>query len=375
MKISRAWLQKYFDKPLPPVAALAEVLTFHVFEIEEVVGETLDVKVLPDRAAYGLSHRGIAKELSAILDIPLTSDPLREPLPAWTSTDKLVIKTDPTYVLRHTGALVRGVKVGPSPMWLKEALESVGQRSINNIVDATNYVMLNIGQPLHAFDSGKIAWDADTLRIDIRAAKEGEKITILSGEEYTLSKSMYVIADGTSGAPLDIAGLKGGLASGITEATTDLFISVGNYDGTLIRKMSQSLKLFTDASQRYQNRPSPELTAYGMRDILVLITEVAGGELVGVVDIYNRKPERKSVSIIAKKVASVIGREYSDNDVADVLKRLGLSFEKQGDTFTVMPPFERNDIVIPEDPCGGGRAYHRVRQGRLGGVTADTGNA
>jgi phenylalanyl-tRNA synthetase beta chain len=349
MKVSRAWLQRYFEKPLPPVAELSDAFTFHAFEVEGVEGEILDLKVLPDRAGYALSHRGIAKELSAILNIPLKSDPLREPISAWLSTDKLTVKTDSRYVLRHTGALFKGVKVGPSPAWLKETLESVGQRSINNIVDASNFMMLDIGQPSHAFDMNSLKTESGKLVIDIRKAKKGEKITVLTGEEYTLADSMYVIADGNSDEPLDIAGLKGGITSGITEKTTDLFISIGNYDGTLIRKMSQALKLSTDAGQRYQNRPSPELTAYGMRNLLALIKEVAGGELIGVVDVYNQKPETRSVAVTTKQVSGLLGAEYSDGDVEDVLKRLDLTFTKKSDEFVVSPPFERTDIAIPED--------------------------
>jgi len=349
MKVSRSWLNRFFEKPLPPVAEIADALTFHAFEIEEIEGETMEVKVLPDRAGYALSHRGIAYELSAILNIPMKEDPVQIPVPALPMTDALVVTTDSEYVLRHTGALVKGIIVGPSPAWLTEALESVGQRSINNIVDASNFVMLNIGQPTHAFDSGKITRNKDMLRIDIREANKSEKIKILTGEEYELSNGMYVIADGTSGKALDIAGVKGGFDSGITDATTDIFVSAGNYDGTLIRKMSQNLKIVTDASQRFQNRPSPELTVYGMRDLVALIQEVAGGEVIGAVDIYNRKPEQKSIFITAKKVTEILGAPYSDDDVGDVLTRLKLPYKVKKGTYEVEPPFERTDLVIEED--------------------------
>jgi phenylalanyl-tRNA synthetase beta chain len=349
MKVSVPWLQTYFDTKLPGAAGIADAFTFHAFEIEAVEGEMLDIKVLPNRAADCMSVRGIAKELSAILETPLKEDPLRAPLPELPKTDALEVAVDESYVLRHMGALVSGVTVGPSPSWLKERLESVGQRSINNVVDATNYVMLSLGQPLHAFDAGKIAKSGDTLKIDIRRAKDGEKITILSGEEYALTDKMFVIADAVSGQALDIAGLKGGAASGITEETSELFISVGNYDGTIIRKMAQKLKLFTDASQRYQNRPSPELCAYGMHAVLALIKEMAGGEFRGVVDAYPHAPETKTVSASAERISKHLGASYSDEDVAGVLKRLDLPYKKDGALFVVTAPFERTDLVIPED--------------------------
>jgi phenylalanyl-tRNA synthetase beta chain len=351
MKVSRAWLQKYFAEPLPEVAAIADALTFHSSEVEEIHGEMLDVKILPDRAGYALSHRGVALETAASLGITMTSDPLRESLPEFPTTSALTVDVDDSYVLRHLGALVHGVKVGPSPLWLKESLESVGQRSINNIVDATNYVMLNIGQPMHAFDLAKVSKDADGATcIAIRRAAAGEQVTILTGETYTLATDMFVIADATSGAALDIAGLKGGMASGITEATTDLFVSVGTYEGTVIRKMSQTLKLWTDASLRYQNKISPELGAYGMRDILKLIQDVAGGEVVGVVDVYP-KPAEALPPVLAPltRINAILGTSFSVDDVKSVFERIALPYTLEGETFTVMPTFERTDIKTVQD--------------------------
>jgi len=350
MKIPASWLQTEFEAALPSPEKIAEAFTFHAFEIDSIEGDVLDVKVLPNRAADCLSKRGLAKELSAILDIPMKEDVLRRPAPAFPPTDALKVEVDPLFVLRHTGALVTGVAVGPSPAWLKELLESMGQRSINNIVDATNYVMLSLGQPMHAFDAGKIAGGSGGLHITIRPAKEGEKVTILSGEEHALSQSMYVIADATSGLALDIAGIKGGLASGIDENTKDIFISVGNYDGTLIRRASQKLKIFTDASQRYQNRPSPELTAYGMQAILSVIKDVAGGELVGVVDAYPKKPGALlPITVSLERLNQILGADFKEDEVMDVFRRLDLPASLSQGTFVVSPPFERTDLTLPED--------------------------
>jgi phenylalanyl-tRNA synthetase beta chain len=287
--------------------------------------------------------------IAAILSLPLKSDPLKKPLKELPATELLQVEVDGEYVSRHIGALVSGVKVGPSPAWLKEALESVGQRSINNIVDATNYVMNDIGQPMHAFDAGKISKDGGVLKIAIRKAHEGEKVKVLTGEECILTNSMYVVSDATSGEALDIAGLKGGLATGTTADTTDLFVSVGNYDGTKIRKMSQTLKLFTDASARYQNRPSPLLTAYGMQEVLALITQIAGGEVVGVVDIQTSESTTESVSVTLSAINGKLGTQLSKENVGEVFTRLGIAFEEKEEMFTVTPPFERKDLRIPED--------------------------
>src|SRR6185369_9129230 len=287
MKISLNWLQKYFDAPLPDGEKIADAYTFHAFEIDAIEGDMLDVKVLPNRAADALSHRGLAKELSAILDVPVAKDPLRDPLPTWNlggSTSLSVEIEDPKKCLRYIGAVVKGVKVGPSPAWLKEALEAVGQRSINNVVDATNFVMLDVGQPLHAFDAKKLDEKGGGYAIGVRSAKEGEKITTLTGEEYELTPNIVLITDANADAPIGIAGIKGGKRAEVTSETTDIVVESANFDGTTTRRAAQALKLFTEASQRFQNRPSPELAAYGMRDVLALITEIAGGEVEAVVD-------------------------------------------------------------------------------------------
>jgi len=350
MIISRTWLQRYFDTPLPKIEELADALTFHAFEIESVEGDTLDVKVLPDRAAYALSHRGVAVELSAILNIPLTTDPLRTALPVWEETAELALSLDPEgKTNRKMGALVRGVTVGPSPDWLREAIESLGQRSINNVVDATNFVTLNMGQPLHAFDAKKIAWHDGVLNIGVRGAKENEKITVLTGETYTLPEGALVISEAKSGTALDVAGVKGGAASAITDDTTDLFVSVCNFDGATIRKTAQALNLFTDASVRFQNKISPELAVYGMRDILALITEVAGGTIVGVNDVYPKPQTQTTVSVPVSKIQGVLGLECTTSDVARIFDRLQFTYSETADVFTVTVPFERRDLNIAED--------------------------
>lgn len=361
MKISVLWLQKYFAEPLPDTAALVDAFTFHSSEVEEVAGEgenaVLDIKVLPDRAAYGLSHRGLASELAAALDRPLAVDPLREALPAYPATDRVAVSIeDAEGCARYMAALVTGVKVGPSPEWLRAALESVGQRSINNVVDATNYVMLNIGQPLHAFDAGKLGRDANGAhRISIRGAQEGEKITTLTGEEFALPSGTLLIVDGAANAPIGIAGIKGGKAAQIDEGTTDILVESANFDGTRIRKASQVLKLWTDASLRFQNKISPELAAYGMRDVLALILQVAGGEVAGVVDTYpNPEAPQAHVSCTLSMVNGLLGTSFVSDDLTSALVRLGLEFVVTtlgtGDfEITVQPPFERRDLVIWQD--------------------------
>ncbi|MHB8651708.1 MAG: phenylalanine--tRNA ligase subunit beta [Minisyncoccota bacterium] len=353
MKISRKWLQTYFDQALPEMEEIDHALTFHAFEIEGRGEDVIDVKILPNRAADCLCHRGVAKELGAILSMPVSRDPLRESLPVFATTHELSVDIeDEEKCLRYMGALVKGVRVGPSPQWLVEALEAVGQRSINNVVDATNFVMLDVGQPLHAFDAKKLSRKNNAYSIAVRAARIGEEIVTLSGDTHIFSEDAVVIADDNANAVLGIAGIKGGRRAEIDDKTIDIVVEAAHFDGPTIRRASQKLKLFTEASLRFQNRPSPELVAYGMRDVLALIQKIAGGQIVGVVDSTDGKPARPTaapVSTTLNRINEVLGAQVSKKEVEDVFKRLDFELSVHDDVFMVTPPFERRDIMIPED--------------------------
>ncbi len=361
MKISRNWLQTFFDKPLPDAQALSEALTFHAFEIESIEKRgrptsnhqddfILDVKITPNRGHDCLSHRSIAKELSAILNVPMKEDPLRVPVSLEPKTEAVSVSIeDSKLCARYIAGHIRGVKVGPSPEWLRGHLEAIGQCSINNVVDAANYVMFNIGQPLHAFDASKLMDHESRFAIQVRKARKGERMTALDDKEYQLSESMLVITDGNADIPIGIAGVKGGKPAGVTEATRDIIIESANFDGVSVRRTASALKLRTDASERFQQVISPELAGYGMRSAVELILELAGGELVGFADQYPNPVKTSPVSVSAAFVNKVLGTKISDKEVEDVLKRLGFVYMRQGDTLTVDVPFERLDILIPED--------------------------
>jgi phenylalanyl-tRNA synthetase beta chain len=247
------------------------------------------------------------------------------------------------------GALVRGVKVGPSPEWLQKALETLGQRSINNIVDATNYVMLNTGQPVHAFDHDKIEAKDGVRTIRVVPARDGEQITLLGGETRQLSPRNLVIRDMTSGTALDIAGIKGGTAAELTDETTDIVVDCANFNYVSVRKTSRELKLATDASLRFQNEPSPHLAAIAMRDVLALIQDIAGGELVGVSDTFTVPPTRAPVSATLSEVNTLLGTSMGTEDIEKILVRFEYEFSRDGDRFTVTPPWERADLNITSD--------------------------
>lgn len=348
MKISREWLQKYFEKPLPSAQELADALTFHAFEIESVEGDVLDVKITPNRGHDCLSYRGIAKEVSAILNLPLASDPL-EDIPVLPTTGTLSVHIEDERCLRYIGGVIKGVRVGPSPAWLVERLAMMGQKSINNVVDATNFVMFNIGQPLHAFDAAKLAAKEDAHAIEIRSAREGEKILALDAKEYSLMPDMLIIADKHADVGIGIAGVKGGVAAGITEATTDIILESANFDGASVRKTAKALNLRTDASQRFEQVISPEIAAYGMRAAADLIVKLAGGEIMGFVDVYPNPQETHSVEISLQRISDTLGLSLSGEQVANVFKRLGFSYIDLRNRYDVTTPFERLDLAIPED--------------------------
>ena len=350
MRISREWLQTYFDKELPTAEALAEALTFHAFEIESVENNILDVKVTPNRGHDCLSHRGIAKELSAILDIPLKQDPLRGKAELTPTTDSVAVSIEePKLCRRYIAGHIRGVNVGPSPEWLRKRLEAIGQRSINNIVDATNYVMFGLGQPLHAFDAGELKKGKNGYAIAVRTAKKGEKMTTLDGEAHTFNDSTLLITDANTKKPIGIAGVKGGKEAGVNEKTTEIILESANFDGVSVRRSAQAQKLRTDASERFQQVISPELAAYGIRAAADLIIELAGGELVGFADEYPSLLPSAEIIISASKVNDVLGRSLAKSDMADVLARLDFPFKAAQGTFTIQVPFERLDLSIPED--------------------------
>lgn len=195
---------------------------------------------------------------------------------------------------------------------VKNSLEAIGQRSINNVVDATNYVMFNLCQPLHAFDAAKLEQKDGAYAITVRTASLGEKLLALDEKEYTLSDSMLVIADANTGAPIGVAGVKGGMPAGISADTTDIILESANFDGVSVRKTAQALKLRTDASARFEQVLSPELAGYGMQAVVELIQQVAGGEVVGFVDEYPTKQQLWQVSVTAAKVTQILGSTFGE---------------------------------------------------------------
>lgn len=355
MKVVHDWLKEYIGDDAPSASEVADLLTFHAFEIDgvETVGEkdVIDVDVLPNRAADCLSHRGIARELASLTGRPLARDPLAVSAPELPTTDRLrVTVPDTTACPYFSLALIEGVKVGSSPEWLRARLEALGQRSINNVVDATNYVMFGLGQPTHVYDADKFDKEGDAWHFGVRMAEVGKKVTTLGGLEYEVDEAVQVITNEATGAYAGLAGIKGGAYAELTSDTTTVIVEAGNFNSSITRKAGQKLRLKTDASKRYENGVTPRLAAYGLASVVELILDIAGGELVGSAVASAELPENTAVPVTLDHANALLGLTLTPNDVEGILERLGFMYTATGDgAWNVAAPFERTDITIAED--------------------------
>ena len=277
MIISWDWLEQYV-KPTESPMVVADKLMMTGLNLEgmDEVGYDLavDLEVTSNRMDC-LGHLGVAREVGVCFDLDLTypdPQPAGNGSPVSEATSVEIECED--ICPRYTARVVKGVKVGPSPKWMVDRLATLGVGSINNIVDITNYVMLECGQPLHAFDFAKLKES----RIVVRRAKDGEKIQAIDHKEYKLTPDMCVIADAEN--PVAIGGVMGGSATEISDDTTDVLIEVADFEQLSIRNTARALKLFSDSSYRFERGVDPQQLDWASRRCCELILEVAGGELL-----------------------------------------------------------------------------------------------
>ena len=355
MQVSKNILQKLIGEKLSnnEIEKAYNLHAFEVEEVEQVLGDTVfDIDVLPNRSSDSLSWRGLAFELGAILNKPLKKDPLLEAHKKRgeilsQKSDKLSVAVeDKEYCNIYATALIEGVEVQESPDWLKNELEKMGQKSINNIVDATNYVMFMLGQPMHAFDASKLE-NKDGYKIGVRKAKAGEKFISLDNNEYELDESISVIFDGNSEKReiLGLAGIKGGKNSGVDENTKTIILESARFNPTLARIASQKLKLRTDASKRFENDIPDELPESALVFALEIIKEVAGGNFKGVSVFAGDKRENPKISIDTEQINTLLGLDLQEKEIHSILNRLGFSISGN----EVQAPFWRTDINIWQD--------------------------
>ncbi len=301
----------------------------------------LTLKLTPNRGDC-LSILGIAREVSAITGARLRAPELPEL--AVTIQDRLGVELrNPEACPLYCGRVVGGINVGAkTPWWIVSRLERSGLRSISPVVDATHYVMLEIGQPTHAFDLGKL-----TGNIHVRFGRAGERLVVLNGDDVEITPDLLVIAD--DAGPVALAGVMGGLSSGVSDTTTDLFLEAAFFEPKVITGRARRLGISSDAAHRFERGVDFGATRAALDRLTQVIVEICGGEVGPITQARSTLPSRKPVVVRLARARRVLGIELTKGDVESVLGRLGLPFKMEADRFEVTPPTHRFDIEIEED--------------------------
>lgn len=313
-----------------------------VLGLDDVIFE---IEITPNRGDWA-SYIGLARELSAYYDVPITLPQIKfTEIEKPASSVSSVIIECPDYCPRYAGRVIQNVKVAPSPHWLAKKLLSAGQRPINNIVDITNFVLLETGHPLHAFDFNKL----NENRIVVRLAKENEEIKTLDGELRKLNANQMVIADATK--PQALAGIMGGADSEVDNNTINIFLESAYFDPVSIRKTARAHNLLTEAAQHFQRGADPEMVVWAINRATALIQELAGGEVLqGIIDEYPQKLEQKSVKLRYEKTEKRIGINIEQNLQKSILIKLGFRVKDENEkAVDFIVPSWRHDVSLEED--------------------------
>ncbi len=338
MKVSYNWLKEFVDFKLSP-EDLAHKLTMTGLEVEEIEklndDTQIDIGVTPNRPDC-LSIRGIAREISAILDLPLID--VTAAIDKEEGRGPVVEIESPKLCPRYTARVISGVKTGPSPEWLSKRLESCGIRPTSNIVDVTNYIMLELGQPMHAFDLDKLAGG----KIVVKQAKGISSFTTLDNEKRKTSEDMLLIWDAEK--PVAVAGVMGGLDSEVSETSVNVLLESAYFNPSSVRRTSKDLNLSSEAAYRFERGVDKEAVALAMDRAAQMIQEIAGGVVTGITDNYPMPHEPVTILVSFNKINSVIGVDVGQSFVEETLMRLGCKTERAGDSLSVVPPSFRDDI-------------------------------
>ena len=357
MNISYNWLKDLIDIDLTAEEAAVQ-LTRVGLAVDGIHPHgddfVIDIDLTSNRPDC-LSHLGVGRELRVITGKRLTAETQRHgeeleiPYPTVLSPDFVKIE-NPELCYRFTARIIRGVEIGPSPEWMVRRLEALSERSINNVADITNYVMLELGQPMHAFDLDKLAEN----RIVVRAARPGETIKTLDEIERKVEPSMLMICDAEK--PVAVGGVMGGLDSSITEQTKNVLLEVAYFDRASVRSTSRKLNLITEASYRFERGVDINNLQNASDRAANLICDLAGGELGEFVDVYPRPTESKTVESpdISKAVKRLTGLEVSAKESLRILNDLGISEDDESpasgsNSKIFVSPSWRHDIAIEED--------------------------
>ena len=312
-----------------------------LFEVD--TDQQIEIAIIPNRGD-AISHLGVARELQALTGIKYKK-PTVEKIDARGSM-RVDISIDNLQACpRYAGITISSVEVKDSPDWLKKRLKSIDLKPINNIVDISNFIQHEIGQPLHVFDYDKI----QDHKIIPRFAKSGEKLTTLDGEDRDLSENHFIIADSTQ--PLALAGVLGGLESGVTESTSTIFIESAYFDPAVVRKTAKSFGLNTDASYRFERGTDPEMVGFALTRAVNLILEIAGGEINSeIIDIYPEAIEPRQIEINFDQFNRFIGYDIPKEKSIEILKNLEIKILANNDINILLEvPRYRPDIERPVD--------------------------
>ncbi len=345
MLVSWNWLSKYVDLSMP-LADLEDRFSFSGLNhesTERIGGDVvIDLEVTSNRGDC-LGHLGVAREVGVLYDKPVCVPEIRlKPGKVDVASLLTVENRFPEACSRYTARVIRGVKIGPSPDWITAPLKAVGIATVNNVVDVTNYVMLECGQPLHAFDFDRIA-DA---KIVVRPAAEGETIEAIDHRTYHLSPSMCVIADADRATA--VAGVMGGAGSEIGESTVNVILEAANFAPLPVRRAARALKLHSPSSFRFERRVDPVGVDWASRRACQLIAEISGGTVCdGVVDTAAEIPPREPIVLRASRLERILGIRIDGEEVVRILTALGCQTTSVPGRF--VPPSWRHDLTREAD--------------------------
>jgi phenylalanyl-tRNA synthetase beta chain len=325
MKIVYNWLKDFVDVTVPPpeLASRLALSGTNIGGVENGAhGAVIEAEVSSNRPDC-LGHLGIAREVGAIYKLPLKPVLPKPAESAAKASDAVKVEIQaPDLCGRFTARVIRNVKIQPSPKWLKDRLEASGVTSISNVVDVSNYVMLELGHALHAFDYDKVR----DHKIVVRKATPGEKIRTLDGIERQLDSNMCMISDGDGSRAVGIGGIMGGAETEISFSTKNVLIECAWFEPVAVRRAARFLKLHTEASTRFGRGADPEMAELASRRAAELILQLAGGELLsGVVDVYPGKRAPKKIRVTRAEILRVMGADVPDREVESSLSALGFA--------------------------------------------------
>ncbi len=353
MRVSYDWLKEYVDLKLQP-DRLAEILTMAGLSVESVerVGSdhVLEIEITANRPDW-LSMIGVAREVAALtggrLKIPslvtrgasLVKENMKQATSDEPRATTSVTVDEKKLCPRYTVRVIRNVRVGESPSWLKRRIEALGLRSVNNIVDITNFCLFETGEPMHAFDLDTITGAA----VAVRKAKTGEKVVVIEGAEKALDNTMLIIAD--SQRPIAIAGVMGALNTEVTLSTVNILLEAAFFDPISVRRTSRKLGISTESSYRFERRVNPEAIAYASDRALGLILELAGGEAGVFLDIGEKEVPRRTVEVRPQEVNAILGTDIAPAHIRKIAESLGLEVRSESaEKLTLEIPGFRNDL-------------------------------